>query len=246
MPDEPRLDEQALSLAAEMTLSSQLDAAEKIDVDVRTDLLKAVQGHVDSVTIEGQGLVMQKDIRVQEMELHTDSLDINPLSALFGQIELNHSVDATVRLVLTEPDINRALNSKYVQSKMQNFDLNVEGQPVSMEMRHMELLLPGGGKMVFKGDTLLHEVGKTRPISFTAIFRPRTLSQPVMLEGFQCTQGDGLSLEETVALMQKLKEVVNQPYFEIEGMALRVKDMEVQKGSLTLQTEAHVTKIPSS
>jgi len=35
MPDEPRLEEQALSLAAEKVLSSQLDEAEKIDV--RTD-----------------------------------------------------------------------------------------------------------------------------------------------------------------------------------------------------------------
>jgi len=35
MPDEPRL-EQALSVAAEKMLSSQLDE-EKIDVDVRTD-----------------------------------------------------------------------------------------------------------------------------------------------------------------------------------------------------------------
>jgi len=50
---------------------------------------------------------MQKDIRVQEMELHADSIAINPLSA-FGQIELNQPVDATARLVLTEPDINRA------------------------------------------------------------------------------------------------------------------------------------------
>ncbi len=246
MSNEPRLDEQALSLAAEMTLSSQLDEAEKIDVDVRTDLPHLVQGHVDSVTIEGHGLVMQKDIRVEEMELHTDSLDINPLSALFGHIELNHPVDATTRLVLTEQDINRALNSNYVQSKMQHLELKVDGQPVSLEMQHMELLLPSVGKMIFNGDTLIHAVGKTRPISFTAIFRPRTLSQPVMIEGCQCIKGEGLSLEETVALMQKLKELVNLPYFELEGMALRVKDMEVQTGRLTLHTEVHVNKIPSS
>src|SRR4028118_367017 len=95
--DNLRLDEQAISKAAEIGLSSQLDEAEKIDIDIKTDLLKAVQGQVDSVAIAGQGLVIQKDIRVQEMELHTDSIDINPLSALFGQIELNQSVDATAR-----------------------------------------------------------------------------------------------------------------------------------------------------
>ena len=155
MPDEPRLEEQALSKVAEMMLSSQLDEAEKIDVDVRTNLLEIVQGEADSVSVTGQGVVMQKDIRVQEMELHTDSVAINPLSALFGQIELDHPVDATARLVLTEQDINRALNCDYVRSKMQKIELNVEGQTAIIEPQHLELHLPADGKMVFNAQTLL-------------------------------------------------------------------------------------------
>lgn len=245
MPDEPRLEEQVLSQAAEMGLSSQLDEVGDIDIDLRTDLLKMVQGQADSISIEGHGLVMQKDIRVQEMELHADGVAINPLSALFGQIELNHPINATARLVLKEQDINRALNSEYVRSRMQNLELNVDGQPVSLEMQQMELLLPGSGKMVFNGKTLLHEMGTKRRVNFTAVFRPRTLSQPVMMEGFNCTEGEGLSLEVTTALMQKLKELVNLPYLDLDGMALRIKDMEVQEGSLTLHTEAHVRQLPS-
>jgi hypothetical protein len=62
MPYEPRLEEQALSGAAEITISTQLDEVENIDVDVRTNLLKMIQGQADSVSIAGEGLVMQKDI----------------------------------------------------------------------------------------------------------------------------------------------------------------------------------------
>ena len=246
MPDELRLEEQALSRAAEMMLSSQLDEAEKIDVDVRTDLLEIVQGEADSVAVTGQGLVMQKDIRVQEMELHTDSIAINPLSALFGQIQLNQPVDATARLVLTEPDINRALNSDYIRSKIPNLELNVEGQTAIIEPVQMKLHLPGDGKMIFTADTLLHdEIGKTKQIGFTAVMLVKTGEQPLLLEGFNCTPGQGISLELAIAFMQKLRELVNLPYYEIEGMALRVKDVDVQKGSLTLHTEAHVTQLPS-
>jgi hypothetical protein len=81
MPYEPRLEEQALSGAAEITISTQLDEVENIDVDVRTNLLKMIQGQADSVSIAGDGLVMQKDIRVHEMELHTNTIAINPLRA---------------------------------------------------------------------------------------------------------------------------------------------------------------------
>lgn len=248
MPDEPRLDEQALSLAAEMTLSSQLDEAENIDVDVRTDPLKMVQGEVDSISIEGQGLVMQKDIRVQEMQLQTDSISINPLSALFGQIELNQPVDATARLVLTEQDINRTLNSDYVRSKIQNLELNVEGKTAVIKPLQMELHLPGDGKIVFNANTLLHdEIGKTKEIGFTAIMLVKTGEQPLLMEGFNCTPpGQGISLELAIAFMKKLRELVNLPFYEVEGMALRVKDMDVQQGSITLHAEAHVTQLPSS
>ena len=246
MPDEPRMEEQAISLATEMALSSQLDEAEKIDIDVRTNLLEMVQGEVDSVSVTGQGLVMQKDIRVQEMELHTDSISINPLSAIFGKLELNQPVDATARLVLTEQDINRALNCDYVRSKMQNIELNVEGQTAIIEPLHIELHLPGDGKMIFTADTLLrNEIGRKKRIGFTAVMLVKIDEQPLLMEGFNCTSGQGVSLELAIAFMGKLREVINSSYLEVEGMALSVKDIDVQKGSLTLHAEAHVKQLPS-
>lgn len=246
--DELRLDEQAISKAAEIGLSSQLDEAEKIDIDVKTDLLKVVQGQVDSVALSGQGVVMQKDIRVQEMELHTDKIDVNPLSALFGQIELNKPVDATARLVLTEADINRAFNSDYIQSKLQNIELNIECKKAVIQPQQIELHLPADGKIVFNIKTLLHnEIGETKKIGFIATILVKADKQPLLMEGFNCTPaGQGISLELAIAFLQKLKELINLPYLELEGMALRIKDVDIQKGSLTLHSEARVKQIPST
>lgn len=245
--DEQRLDEQVINKAAEIGLSSQVDEAENIDVDIKTDLLKAVQGQVDSVDLSGQGVVMQKDIRVQEMELHTDKIDINPLSALFGQIELNKPVDATARLVLTEEDINRAFNSDYVRSKLQNIELDVEGKKAVIEPQQIKIQIPDNGKIVFFADTLLNnEIGATKEISFIATILVKRSAQPLLLESFSCTPNQGISLELAIALMQKLKELLNLPYLELDGMALRVRDIDVQQGSLTLHSEARVKQIPST
>lgn len=244
--DNLRLDEQAISKTAEIGLSSQLDEADKIDIDVKTDLFKAVQGQVDSVAIAGQGLVIQKDIRVQEIDLQTDKIDINPLSALFGQIELNQPVDATARLVLTEQDINRAINSEYIRSKLQNLEFNVEGKTVVIEPRDLEVHLPGEGKIVANANTLLHdEIGKTKSIGFGATILVKTSEQSLLLESFNCSPpGQGISLELAIAFLQKLKELVNLPYLDLGTMAFRVKDVDVQKGSLILHTEAHVRQMP--
>lgn len=246
MSDQQRLDEQAIARAAEMGLSSQLDAAENLDINVKTDLLKAVQGQADALEISGQGLVMQKDIRVQEMELHLDNIDIDPISALFGQVELKHPVDAIAKFVVTEQDINRALNSDYVQNQIQALDLNVKGQIISLKMQQMELLLPSDDKMVFSGSALLHEMGNPRQLEFSAVVRPRTNQQPVLVEGFHCKDGQSISLELAVALLGKMTQIIESPYIELGKMAIRVKDMEVQTGKITLYTEARVREIPQT
>ncbi|QLE50378.1 DUF2993 domain-containing protein [Nostoc sp. C057] len=246
MPDEHRLEEKFLSQEAERRISEKLDDAEKIEIDVQTDLLKIVQGQADGVSVVGQGLVIQEDIRVQEIRLQTDSISINPFSALLGQIELNEPVNTIARIILTETDINRTLASDFVSSQMQDFDLDVDGKIVSFEVQKIEIFLPGDGKIECKGRVLLKERGNTRPLAYTAIARPRTHSQPAMLESFNCTEGGGISIEVVSALMQKAKGWMNIPYFKWEDMVFHIKDITVEIGILILMVETQVRQIPSS
>ncbi|MEH1904702.1 MAG: DUF2993 domain-containing protein [Nostoc sp.] len=246
MPDEHRLEEKFLSQEAEKRISEKLDEAEKIDIDIQTDLLKIVQGQADGVSVAGQGLVIKEGIRIQEIKLQTDSIAINPFSALFGQIELNEAVNAIARIVLTEVDMNLALASDFVSSQMQNFDFDVDGEIVSFEPQKIQVFLPGEGKIECRGRLLLKEKGNTRPFAYTAVLRPRTHSQPAMLESFNCTEGDGISIELVTALMQKAKELMNIPSFKWEEMAFKIKDIKVEKGSLILLVETQVKQIPSS
>ncbi|MCC5606435.1 DUF2993 domain-containing protein [Nostoc sp. CHAB 5834] len=246
MPDEHRLEEQLLSQEAERRISEKLDEAEKIEIDVQTDLLKIVQGQADGVSVAGKGLVIQEGIRVEEIKLQTESISINPLSALFGQIELNEPVNAIARIILTEVDINRALASDFVRSKIQDFDLDVDGRTVSFEAQKIEIFLPGDGKIECRGKVLLKEKGNTRPFGCTAIVRPPTHSQPAMLESFNCTEGGGISIEVATALMHKAKEFLNVPYFKWEDMVFNIKDIKLETGSLVLLVETQMRQIPSS
>ncbi|NJM70098.1 MAG: DUF2993 domain-containing protein [Scytonema sp. RU_4_4] len=244
MSEEQRIEEQMLSQEAERQLSKQLDKVEKVDVDVQTDLLKIFQGQADGVSVEGQGLVKQ-DIRVQEIKLQIDNVAINPLSVLFGQLELNQPVNTTARIVLTEADINRALTSDFVRSKMQNFELNVDGEIVGLQPQEIQINLLDNGKMTLTGKVLLTEKANTRPLSFTALVCPRTEYKPIMLENFNCTQGEGISLEVVVALVQKIKELVNLPYLKYENTVFSIRNMEVQKAIMTLLVDARLTQLPS-
>lgn len=246
MPDEHGFEEKIISQEAEKRISEKLDQVEEIEIDVQTDLLKIVQGQADRVSFAGQGLVIQEDIRVQEIKLQTGSIAINPFSAIFGQIELNEPVNAIARIIVTEVDINRALASDFARSWMQNFELNVDGEIVSFEPEEIQVFLPGDGKIECKGKVLLKEIGNTRPLAYTAIARPRTHSQPAMLESFNCTEGDGVSIELITAFIQKVKELMNIPSFKWEDIAFSIKDIEVEIGSLILMIETQVRQIPTS
>lgn len=243
--NQPNLEEQVISAAVEMGLSSKLDSADNLDVDVRTNLLEIVQGQAHSVSVSGQGLVMQKDIRLQEMEIHTDNIAINPLSVLFGEIELSHPTNASARIVISEADLNQALNSDYVRRQMQPFKLDVDGQIVTLEMQKMSIQLPDVNTIVFNGSAKLHERKETRSLNFQAVIHPGTIFEPLFIEAFQCHPAPGISLQFAVALMEKFKELVFSPYFSLDGTAVRLRNMELQKGSLTIHTTAKITEIPS-
>jgi hypothetical protein len=246
MPDSPGLGEQALNKAAEIGLSNQLDEVENLDVDIKTDPLKLVQGQVDAVTIEGEGLVMQKDLRMEELEMHMDSVAINPLSVAFGKIELTKPTQASTRVVLTEADINRAFNSEYVRSQLQSQKIQINGQLRTITPEHVDFKLLGEGKVSLNASILLKETGETQQVAFSAVPRVSANGQTVSLENVEYGESEGISPELTKALIDQTSELLNLSNFDLEGMSLRVKQIGVEAGKLTLQAEAYVEQIPST
>ncbi|BCL39194.1 DUF2993 domain-containing protein [Nostoc sp. MS1] len=246
MSDKQNLEGQLVSQVAERTISNQLEAAEQIDISVETDILKIVQGQADGVTIAGQGLVTKQNLRVQEIQLKTDTLAINPLSVIFGQVQLDKPLNFNARVKLTQADINSALASDFSRKFTQNFDLDVDGEIVNLKLQEIQIFLPGNSRIECQGKVLIHKKGETRPLGFLAKLRPRTSKQTLRLESFHCNEGEGVSLELIVALMQKFKALVNLPYYTWEGINIRIKDMEIQQGSLIIFSEAHVSQIPEA
>jgi LmeA-like phospholipid-binding len=244
MSSDKKLEEKVVAQVAETTISQQLDAAKNVDVDIQTDLFKILQGQADAVSFEGQGLVI-KDIRVEDIKVQTDKVEINPLSAVFGQVELNKPVNTKVRVVLTEADINRALTSKYIRSKWQKFDLNVDGEIISLKPQTIQIRFPDEGKIECVGKVTLEKQKNTSNLGFIAVIRPRTQLQPIMLESFVCSEGEGISFDIVVAIIKKVEELVNLAYFELDDIALRIQEMAVHKGSMMLITQAYIRQIPA-
>ncbi|BAZ27115.1 hypothetical protein NIES4073_80310 [Kalymmatonema gypsitolerans NIES-4073] len=246
MPENQGLGEQALNKAAEIGLSSQLDEVENLNVDVKTDPLKLLQGEVDAVSIEGEGLVMQKDLRVEELQMQMGSVAINPLSVAFGKIELTKPTKGSTRVVLIEDDINRAFNSDYVRSQLQSQKIHVNGQLMTIVPQQVDFRLPGNSKVAISASILLRETHETHQVAFSAVPKVGANGQTVSLENVEYGDTKEISPDLTKALIDATSEILNLSNFDLEGMSLRVKQLQVETGKLIMQAEAYVEQIPSA
>lgn len=244
MQDQPGLGEQALNKAAEVGISSQLDKVEHLDVDIKTTPLELLHGQVDDVKIAGDGLVMKKDLRVDQLDMHMSGVAVNPLSIAFGKIELTKPTDASVRAVLTEVDINRAFNSEYVRSQLSNLPVQLDGESTTIDAEQVEFHLPGDNKIELKASVLIGD--RTEQVAFSATPIVNSNGQTVTLENVEYGEGEELSPELTKALVNQASEILNLSNFDLQGMSLRIKKLKVETGKLTLQAEAHIEQIPSA
>ena len=168
------------------------------------------------------------------------------MSAAFGKIELTRPTDAEAHVVLSEQDIERAFNSQYIHDKLQNLDVNVNGQPMTIDTRRVQFNLPGDGKIVLTAEIVLKDTGETQQVSFTTVPRLSAGGERIVLEDVQYTEGKELSPGLTAALLERASELLDLRNFELQGMSLRLKGLDVQKGKLTLKAQAHVEQFPES
>lgn len=243
--DKLGLGEQALNKIAEVALSTQLDEVERLEVQVKTDPGKLAQGELESITINGDGLVMQDDLRMENMEMQISAIAVNPLQALMGNIKLTQPAEGKARVVLTEADINRAFNSESLSGQMRNLKAQVDGKPMMVDTQRVDCQLLADGKVAIEVQILVQQTGETRTVSFTTKPCVSTGEGGVSLEDVQYAQGKELSPELTGVLMNKASEILNLRNFEMEGISLRIHQLEVEAGKLILYAEASVTQFPS-
>lgn len=244
MSDEQNLGEQALGKVAEIAIASQLDETKDVNVDVSTDPIKLVQGKVDQVSITGEGMVMKQDLRVEAVGVNINSVAIDPIKAVMGEIELTQPADAQVQVLLTEQDLNRALSSAYIRSKMKDLSIDMQGKPVLFDIQQAKLQLPRTGEMDMNVSILLKQTSETKQFSATAKPFLEDNGQRIAIE-ILAAEGQGLNLEFVTVLLEKLIELLDLRNFDLDGNSIQLKDFDVQAGKILIRGTSTVSKFNS-
>lgn len=243
--DSPNLGNKALNKVVEMGISIQLDEAENIDVDIRTNPGKLVQGKLDSVAISGKGLVMKQDLRMEMVEVSIDKVGINPFSAVFGNIELIHPTNAEALIVLTETDLNHAFGCDYIQSKLRGLKMMMNGHKVIVNVQQVSVNLPGDNKFAIDIDFLLPDQAEVKKLSATAVPIIQEDGHRISLE-ILAIEGQGLNLELVSVIIEQLTVLLDMRNFNIPGISLQLYQLEAPQGKLVIHSKAQVRQIPAT
>jgi hypothetical protein len=134
-----------LARVAETAIREQLDSAEALSVRIdNTPSYRALQGRVDRVRIAGRGLYPLEEVRVAVLDVETDAIALDPQLLRQGQPKLVQPLQAAIKVVVTEADINQALQSETILEPLRNLNLSFSGSAAESELIDPQIeVLPG-------------------------------------------------------------------------------------------------------
>ena len=239
------LGEQALNKIAKLALSSQLEDSDSLEVKIKTTPEKLASGGLDSLLIEGEGLVIETDLRLQVLEIAMKEIAVAPLKALTGNIELTKSTEGTARIVLTQSDLNRALNSPELRTKINVLETYLSTEQIKLTVPQKKCQLREDGKVGVEALVILQPSGESFEVAFTTTPKIVQGGRSVILEDIQYEPGKEISDELTQGFLDKAGKMLDLRNFEKKGLALRIHSLNVESGQITLLAKADITQFPT-
>ncbi|MBD2104388.1 DUF2993 domain-containing protein [Leptolyngbya sp. FACHB-261] len=241
------LGEQLLNKAASTAIRHLFSQAESVEVSIRcSPPSKLLQGSLDSFRMDGRGLVIRRQFRVETMSFETDAVAIDFAEIMQGQVRLKQTTQAVAQVVLTEADLNQAFTAELVTRRLRQLSLpSLSEQPVSFEKIQLELLR--NNRVRIEALTCFAD-GTSVPIQFIATLalerRRRILfTQPLL----DCPAIDG-STERgeacALAFVELLNGLVDLDRFDLDGVTLRLNRLETQSGRLVFSGYAQIEHFP--
>ncbi|NJR48842.1 MAG: DUF2993 domain-containing protein [Leptolyngbyaceae cyanobacterium CSU_1_3] len=162
---------------AEQNIRAQFVAIEQLQVRVdNAPNYQLLGGKVDRVRVAGRGLFPVKEFRLETLELETDAI---ALQRRGGRFKLEQPIQAGVRLVIRPEDINQALRSPTVSTRLRNLGIQLLRRREAQQIERYDILNP---QMTFLSDRRvrlqveLQEQGYPEKLTIVAEAEPQIIA----------------------------------------------------------------------
>ncbi|EDX84737.1 hypothetical protein S7335_2434 [Synechococcus sp. PCC 7335] len=244
--------ENMLSSVARQAIQQLFTRSESVDVSIRcAPASKILQGIVDSFQMKGRGLVIKKMFEAEAMEFETDAVSLDMSGLIGGKIRLKQATHAIATVTMTEAGINKAFTADLVEKHLR--DVTSEeatsmsgGDPVSFRDVQMKLLPNQRVKITAKTDLPNRDdlpislsakvtVERRRRVVFTDLaFEPDDVPEDVQW----------LSEAMIPGFIGVLNQMVDLERFDLDGVSLRVNQLDVKGKQLLFNGYAEIEHFP--
>ena len=244
--------EQMLNTVVSKTIRHLFTQSESVDTSVRCyPSSKLLQGSIDSLKMNGKGLVIRREFRAEELSFETDAISLDFSSVLKGQINLKQPTQAIAQVVLMEEDINKSFKAELVRKRLENLaipgmDELTGGESISFT--DVQVTLQPNNRLRLFAKANLPQHGLV-PISMSSTLaverRRRILFQNSQFEAEAIPESlREISQKLTAALDEILNNMVDLDRFNLDGVTLRINRLETHGKKLIFSGYAQIERVP--
>ncbi|MBF2078676.1 MAG: DUF2993 domain-containing protein [Synechococcales cyanobacterium T60_A2020_003] len=220
----------------EDALRDRLSSAESLQVRIdNVPTHQLLEGRVDRVRIAGRGLYPLPDARIALLDIETDPIDVQMDQVRQGHLRLEEPLQMAMHVVITEDDLQTALQSEAVIEQLQDWSEDIFGEGID----GYDLVDP---KVQFLGDRRLQVKVQLQgrspdvdPIAISAAVTIDALGAQVQLLDPQITiDNEPLPDELVNPVVQGLNQQLDLRSLENEGITARLLDWELTPDTLSI------------
>lgn len=196
-----------------------------------------IQGKIERVRIAGRGMWLTPDIRIDALELETDPLNVDLQRLRSGaqvnpRASLRQPLQAGVRLVLTESDLNKALASPNFAARLKIIGSRaLGGLPERYEFINPKIELLASKRLRFQVEVREKDAQPLALIVESGL--NITAGQRFgLVEPIVSINGKPLSPPLVAALTRGVSNSLNFRTLEERGITARVLQFKVEQGEL--------------
>lgn len=246
-------------------IRSQTESIDKLAVRIdNVPSYQIAQGKIDRLRIASRGVQLTPEVRLEVLEVETDSLEVN-LQRLRNSEEnclracLRQPLQAGVRLVVTEADLNEAFQSPDIKIKIQQlFNSFVTNIPVAPPQGYEILDI----KLDLLGDNRLVSQIQLQPIG-TNLETDSEAPTPLLLEmevGLEVVEGKKLNFREanvtfddiviprqfSSGILDRVSRRLDLENLQEDGILLRILQLGLEEDYVEIATFIRAEPLPNN
>lgn len=206
-----------------------------------------IQGRIDRVRLASRGVYFFPFLRIDTLELETDRIAITTNN---NRISLAEPLQAAVRVVLTEEDINRAINAPEIRPLFQAIKVDFSSFNPNLGVEEIDVANPSiyflGDNRVRLSATLVNRQSDLKPLEISAEISIEVLSNGnVKINQVELTVA-GVKIPDIVIgnLVRGINKILDLKQLEAQGIKSKVLKFEFNQGKMQLIGFAQLDRLP--